>query len=86
MGYSILIKKFGHFRCDHVLIVGDRNERNFLAGLRLRFSGRKRCLRGFWIWCVAHHKVSIHETVLPMAIQMLPARKAQETGFGRLCR
>lgn len=59
MGYSIFIEEFGHFRRDHIPIVGHRNERDFLAGLRFILGGRRGCLLGLWSWSIAHNRVSI---------------------------
>ena len=55
MGDSIFIKKLLHLLGDHIPIVRDRDERNFLA--RLRLIVRFRRLRLFWLLT---HITSIH--------------------------
>lgn len=62
MRYPILIKELGHFRRNHVSIVGHRDKGNFLARLRCRIGARGRRLRHRGLICVAHNTVSIHET------------------------
>ncbi len=54
MGYPILIKQLGHFRCNHVSIVGNRDQGDFLTRLRCRVSGGRRILLGILILRVAH--------------------------------
>jgi|GEM_PF-5161858 len=45
MGYAILIEKLGHFSLDHILIVRNRNEGNFLARLAFSLSDGSRSVR-----------------------------------------
>ncbi len=48
MRYAVLIKERSHFRRNHVLVVRDRDERNFLTGLRWCLRSRGRYLLGMW--------------------------------------
>ena len=83
MRYPILIKKLGHFRRNHVSIVGNRHERNSLARLSFGIGGRDRWFRFF---CIGHNGLSIHQTLVVRVIQMLPGRSVQGTQFGMPCR
>lgn len=55
MRYPILVEEFGHFRCNHVPIIWDGNERNFLSGLRFSLGDRRRSFLGVWLWHGAHN-------------------------------
>ncbi len=55
MGYAIFIEECGHFRRDHILIVRNCNEGDFLARLRFSLSDRSRIFLGVWLWCGAHN-------------------------------
>lgn len=58
MGDFILFEEFFHLLGDHIAVVRDRDERDFLAGLRLLFG-----LRWLGLFGVLAHDLSIHHAL-----------------------
>ena len=80
----VFVEQIGHFFGDHVAVVRDGDERNFLAGPGR--TGRGVGFgRVFGFLRIAHDR-SIHHPARDGVIQMFPARTSLETGASRPCR
>lgn len=80
----IFVEQLGHFFGDHVAVVGDGDERDFLAALGRTSRGVG--LGGLIGFLRIAHGFSIHHSMVVGLIQMIPAWISPETGVRRPCR